>query len=136
MINHINPNFLKDSKVCSQAEEYWIKLWNEISHKAISDDWIYPWFQPLPPHISQGNPIFSAFSSNSNRGIRILQFEPTKNELEFFHYYDNFGAVNELVISCAASDEAEKMCVLVISFWISKKFPFGQLMFANYGAGV
>ncbi len=59
MVEHLYPNFLHDEGVYAQVEQYWIDLWEKIDPK-IRDGWKQPWFQPLAPSISEGNPIFSA----------------------------------------------------------------------------
>lgn len=129
MVTHIFPNFLQDERVYAQAEQYWIKLWNEI--KLIDREengWTQPWFQPLPPNLSEGNPIFSAVSLVLRRGIRILQSEPTERGVELFAYPDTFGgtifdpsAIHELVISCALSDLAGLNAISLMRPWVAGK---------------
>lgn len=127
MVKHILPNFLQDYQVYAQAERYWIDLWDQIepftrTHRG----WLQPWFQPLPPALSEGNPIFSAVSPELRRGIRILQSEPTEQGVEFFAYSDTFGGtildpdtIHELVISCALSDVAAFFTLSLMRPWVA-----------------
>jgi hypothetical protein len=127
MVEHLYPNFLHDESIYAQVEQFWIDLWGKID-PAIRDGWQQPWFQPLPPSISEGNPIFSAVSPFLKRGIRILQSEPVEKGLEFVAYPDTFGgstfdpnAIHELVISCALSDAAARIGLSLITRWVEGK---------------
>jgi hypothetical protein len=138
MVKHLYPNFLRDEDVYRQVEQYWIDLWTKIDPK-IRYRWEQPWFQPLPPSISEGNPIFSAFSSLLRRGIRVLQSEPAEEGLELLAYPDTFGgsiydpsAIHELVISCALSDAAARVAVSLMLPWIEGR----AVSFELYDAGL
>jgi hypothetical protein len=127
MIEHLYPNFLHDEKIYAQVEQFWIDLWQKID-PAICDGWQQPWFEPLPPSICEGNPIFSAVSPRLKRGIRILQSEPTEKGLEFVAYPDTFGgsifdpkAIHELVISCALSDATARIALSLMMLWVEGK---------------
>jgi hypothetical protein len=129
MVNHLYSNFLQDEAVYASAERYWIDLWDQIdSTIRVFMGWRQPWFQPLPPSISEGNPIFSAVSPLLRRGIRILQSEPTEKGLELVAYPDTFGgsifdpnAIHELVISCALSDVAARVALSLMLPWVQGK---------------
>ena len=129
MLKHVFPNFLQDERIYAQAERYWIDLWNQIGpFDRAENGWVQPWFQPLPPALSEGNPIFSAVSPTLRRGVRILQSEPTEQGLEFYAYPDTFGgtifdpfAIQELVISCALSDVAAEYAMSLIRPWVAGK---------------
>ncbi len=106
MITHLFPDFLKDDGVYLEVAQFWIDLWESIGANN-RFGWNQPWFQPLPPAIGQGNPIFSAVSPRRRRGIRIIQAAPSERGLEFVAYPDTFGGsifdpdtIHELVISC------------------------------------
>src|SRR5438876_2867614 len=54
--------------------------------------------------------------------VRILQHEPTNDQLELDHWLDTFGSdetISELVISCALSDQAEQRAADLIRSWIT-----------------
>jgi hypothetical protein len=129
MVKHLFANFLEDEKVYLEAERYWIDLWEKIDPETReSHGWKQPWFQALPPSISEGNPIFSAVSLRERRGIRIIQAAPVEKGLEFVTYPDTFGgsvfdtgAINELVISCALSDEAARVALSKMVPWVEGK---------------
>ena len=126
MVRHLHPNFLENTEDYALAEGYWIDLWEHIDANLRGrNGWEHPWFHPLPPSISEGNPIFSAVSPRLKRGIRIIQSAPTDKDLEFIAYLDTFGgmisdadSIHELVISCALSDLAAKTALSLIIPWI------------------
>ena len=127
MVKHLHPNFLEDEGVYTSVERYWTDLWEKIDSN-LRKGWKQPWFQPLPPSIGEGNPIFSAVSLLLRRGIRIILSEPTEKGLEFVAYPDTFGgsifdpyAIHELVISCALSDEAARIALSLMLPWVEGK---------------
>ncbi len=129
MIKHLFPDFLQDEAVYARVERFWIDLWQGIDPDVRArQGWCHPWFEPLPPSISEGNPIFSAVSPFLRRGVRILQYEPTEKGVEFFAYPDTFGgtiydpdAIHELVISCALSDAAASLAMSHIRPWVANE---------------
>jgi hypothetical protein len=129
MLKHLYPDFLKDEREYVAAERYWIGLWQQLcADIGDRNGWRQPWFEPLPPSISEGNPIFSAVSPRLKRGIRIIQSEPTEKGLELVAYPDTFGgsifdpeAIHELVISCALSDVAAQVAMSLIKPWVDGK---------------
>ena len=127
MVKHLFPEFLSDELVYRKVERFWIDLWENID-RDIREGWNQPWFQPLPPSISEGNPIFSAVSPRMRRGIRIIQSAPAENGLEFVAYPDTFGGsvfdpntIHELVISCALSDVSASVALSLIIPWVEGK---------------
>jgi hypothetical protein len=129
MLEHLYPDFLKDERVYLDVERYWVGLWEQIdANTRALKGWQQPWFQPLPPSISEGNPIFSAVSPLLRRGIRVIQSEPTEKGLELFAYPDTFGgpvfdpnSIHELVISCALSDAAARVALSLMNRWVEGK---------------
>lgn len=126
MTKHINIKFLSDPEQYDLSEKHWVALWNQIDpHHRESFGWRQPWFQPLPPNVSQGNPIFSAYSPILQRGIRIIQHEPTAPKLEIQAWLDTFGGdltdpdhIHELVISCALSELASMNASSLMATWL------------------
>jgi hypothetical protein len=138
VVKHLHPNFLEDEGVYTSVEWYWTDLWEKIDSN-LRKGWKQPWFQPLPPSIGEGNPIFSAVSLLLRRGIRIIQYEPTDKGLEFVAYPDTFGgsifdpyAIHELVISCALSDEAARIALSLMLPWVEGK----AVRFDTYEVGL
>jgi hypothetical protein len=134
MINCLYPGFLSDAAIYAHSEEFWRQLWDRVDESARDDfGWVQPWFQPLPRELAEGNPIFSAVSKELRRGIRVIQHEPTKNEVEIQAWPDSFGGtrdsarIDELVISCALSDVSAEIALGLIIPWVQGKSPsFGQ----------
>src|SRR5271166_6622846 len=129
MINHLYLNFLNDPWEYSLSESYWRELWQNISDQDRSRfGWQQPWFQPLPPRLGQGNPIFSAFSPLLRRGIRVIQHVPTRQTLEIQAWPDSFGgpitdpdSIKELVIACALSDLAVGVVMDLMQPWVANR---------------
>ena len=69
-----------------------------------------------------GNPIFSAVSPTLRRAVRIIQHEPSSDELELEHWLDTFQGdepISELVISCALSEQVQEKAAGLIRSWIA-----------------
>jgi hypothetical protein len=134
MINHIDQGFLADEEIYAHSEKFWHQLWVRVDASARDRfGWVQPWFQPLPRELAEGNPIFSAVSRQLRRGIRVIQHEPIKNEVEIQAWLDSFGGdhdstrINELVISCALSDVSSEVALGLMVPWVQGDSPaFGQ----------
>lgn len=128
-MDHLYPDFLRDPLKYSLSEGFWQTLWQDISHQDRSRyEWQQPWFQPLPPKLGQGNPIFSAVSPSLRRGIRVIQHEPTAESLEIQAWTDTFGgpitdpeSIKELVIACALSDLAAGVAAEMMRPWVANR---------------
>lgn len=126
MTEYLYSGFLKDPGLYSLSEHYWQGLWQSISDQdRFRYGWQQPWFQPLPPKLGQGNPIFSAISPVLRRGIRVIQHEPTSNSLEIQAWTDSFGgpvtdpaSIKELVIACALSNLAAGVVLEMMKTWV------------------
>jgi hypothetical protein len=79
--------------------------------------------------LADGDPIFSAVSSVRARGVHVIQHAPTSDALELETWVDQFGeegrddVIDQLVISCALSDEAAAEARRLMRSWIV----FGKL---------
>jgi hypothetical protein len=121
MIQNLFPHLLTDANEYSLAEQYWRDLWAQLpSFDRLG--WKTPWLQSD----GDGNPIFSAFSPDRKKAIRVVQFEPVTDELDFGCYTDRIGgglsdrnAIQELVIACSLSREAEFYSRRLISAWLT-----------------
>jgi hypothetical protein len=131
MVNHLYSNFLSDDREYRLSEEHWVRLWEQVDPPGRARfGWHQPWFQPLPRSLGEGNPIFSAVSPMLRRGIRVIQHAPTEPGLEIQAWPDCFGGsssdpdrIEELVISCALSDQASEVVLSLMEPWV-KGEPF------------
>ncbi len=127
MVDHLYPNFLRDSCQYALSERHWVGLWQDVNPSArIAKGWKQPWFEPLPASLGEGNPIFSAVSRMLRRGIRVIQHEPTDSGVEIQAWFDTFGGgtgdpdrIEELVISCALSNAASGVAQSLMEPWVS-----------------
>jgi hypothetical protein len=127
MIEHLYANFLNDPREYALSEQHWINLWNQLEpHCRTDKGWHQPWFEPLPPSLGAGNPIFTAVSPVLRRGIRVIQHQPTETSLEIQAWLDFFGGssddvdrIEEIVISCALSDSASRAALSLMKPWVS-----------------
>ena len=126
MVDHLYPNFLHDGRQYRLAEEHWLGLWQRVDPPARERfAWQQPWFQPLSRSLGEGNPIFSAVSPMLRRGIRLIQHAPTEPGLEIQAWLGSFGdnrsdanRIEELVISCALSDQATEVASSLMEPWV------------------
>jgi hypothetical protein len=123
MVQHLFADFLNDPKQYARAQAYWTLIWKSIDPLNRDEfGWRTPWFEnPL----LDGNPIFTAVSLKERKGLRIIQFAPTAERLEFHMWLDTFGgptgdpeSIAELVISCALSNEAAQQARSCMQRWI------------------
>jgi hypothetical protein len=129
MIDQLYSDFLIEPRQYSLSESYWGDLWRKISDQDRSRyGWQQPWFQPLPPKLGQGNPIFSAVSPLLRRGIRVIQHEPTSGSVEIQAWTDSFRgpvtdpeSIKELVIACALSDLSAGIAMEMMRPWVANR---------------
>jgi hypothetical protein len=126
MVNHILPNFLQGSQEYEKAAAYWVDLWNRVGeyHR---QSWRHPWMSSgivAGEELRDGNPIFSVYSPENRYGIRVIQYPPESDRLEFDWWLDTFGgprtdpkAIRELVIACALSEEAARRAFELMEEW-------------------
>lgn len=130
MVTHRFADFLEEPSQYARAVDYWVRLWERVdSLRRIMDGWKSPWFSNRLGDGSldmDGNPIFSAFSPSLRKGLRIIQYQPTSDGIEFDLWQDTFGggrtdpeAIWELVIACALCDEAADRAFGAISDWVA-----------------
>jgi len=129
MVRHLFPEFLEDATQYTKAVEYWVGLWEQIDLRLRArHEWRQPWLSSNwqeNPVFRDGNPIFSAYSPITQKGIRIIQHPPSSPNLEFEHWLDTFGgpltdseAIRELVIACALSEEASIYVLERMRDWV------------------
>lgn len=125
MVQHLCKRFLADAAEYVAAQARWRRLWERVvAAEQRAAEWQVPWFAPDFANgtpMRDGNPIFTAVSPTLRRGVRVIQHEPTADELELEYWTDTFeGAepIAELVISCALSDQAEQQAAELMRCWI------------------
>lgn len=126
METHLYPDFLRDEVQYKRSEDYWAESWRRLDR--IDREfyhWTSPWLGTGSPAIKDGNPIFSAYSPDLARGVRIVQQEPLDDRLDIQAYLDSFGgdfddpdSIRELVIACALSEEAAKIALDLMGPWV------------------
>jgi hypothetical protein len=131
MITHRCSDFLESPTRYFEAAAHWIRLWQQIDKYALwQHEWQYPWLSAGfvgNGELLDGNPIFSAYSASRHLGVRIIQYPPTSNHLEFDYWLDTFGGelgeqgvIRELVIACALSDEASEKAAELMEMWCAR----------------
>lgn len=132
MVRYVFPHFLQDSSEYEKARSYWVDLWNRIDKRQrLQRDWRHPWLSSgvvAGEELQDGNPIFSAFNPETRCGIRIIQYPPESDRVEFDWWLDTFGgpatdphAIRELVIACALSEEAAERAMELMEKWRREK---------------
>jgi len=129
MATHLFRDFLSSPQGYEAVQRFWSGLWNEILEGlgVVPGQWEQPWVGNRladGSELRDGNPIFSAYSPELARGLRVIQHEPEEQEMELVWWLDSSagddgGNVEELVISCAMSEEAEKVARSLIKSWVS-----------------
>ncbi len=122
MVQHLFKDFLKDPQGYKKAERYWEELWQKIACETeVSSKWQYPW---LGAPLRDGNPMFSAVSSELGLGVHIIQHEPTSEQVELEWWLDKFGEegidqiIQQLVICCALSRESSSQAADLMRSWV------------------
>jgi len=133
MVEHLFTDFLKDDRSYNEAVRYWEDLWlktDEVSRKL--GGWKYPWMSRQfvdGTEIRDGNPIFSAWSPQLRKGLRVIQYEPTKDSCELSFWLDDCGenadCVQELVVACGLSDESSILAFTLMSSWVLGEISVG-----------
>jgi hypothetical protein len=127
---YLFPNFLTDYQEYQKAESLWRERWDElIRHLCESELWASPWiattFGDGTP-MFDGNPVFSAVSTERRQGVRIIQLEPAGNPREISIWVDKFAKgepqeITELVIACVLSSETLLYAIDAIEQWITRR---------------
>jgi hypothetical protein len=128
MVEHFFANFLADPSEYTRAEEHWVHLWSGVDElQRRMHGWRHPWLSSgtvAGAELRDGNPIFSAYSPEKRYGIRVIQYPPEADRLEFDWWLDTFGgpptdpqAIRELVIACALSEEASRRAFELMEEW-------------------
>ncbi len=138
MDKYLFRNFLSDSAEYNGAETLWRERWEELRDRVRDrDEWKTPWlsteFADGSP-CRDGNPIFSAVSPLSRRGIRVIQLQPSADPRELYFWIGKFDEgtprkIDELVISCALTRETLMDAMNLMSQWVDD----GQIELSQEG---
>jgi hypothetical protein len=116
-----NPDFGTNPLSYEASVGEWEQLWNSMDRFARDlDGWTAPW---LDTSMRDGNPIFSAWSPTLRRAIRIIQH----GEADTFAVWRNTfakgsaGAVDELVINCALTDDHVDRARELVAAWLEHR---------------
>jgi hypothetical protein len=128
MARHIFPDFLHDVKKYAEAEAFWLQLWESlVRFTGQQAEWKYPWLRTASANgtpFRDGDPIFSAISTERRMAVRVIQHEPEGDGAEVDFWVDTFGdegeAVRVLVISCSLSDEAAIYARDLLYSWLEQ----------------
>jgi hypothetical protein len=122
MVRHIAADFLTDQRQYHLAERYWRELWDRlVAEQGVAEQWRSPW---LGAPLRDGDPMFSAVSTGLRRGVHVIQHGPTSEAMELQAWVDRFGeegkddVIEQLVISCALSEEAAARAGQVMRSWV------------------
>ena len=130
MAHFLFPNFLSDPQQYQEAEEFWLKNWEElVQDVGQADRWKAPHYTTTfvdGTPCRDGDPIFSAVDLARRLGVRVIQFEPTGDSGEIVSWQDTFAegepeAIRDLVISCSLTDETFSQARELIRQWITEK---------------
>lgn len=128
MVTHLFSDFLNNLDEYQSAESFWKDLCSKELrlHSPVSDwqAWLTKQFSDGTA-FSDGNPIFDIVSPSTQIGIRIIQHEPTSNEIRITAWTATFGGepgdeetVSELVIDCELSSESAEIAKRLIREWV------------------
>ena len=126
-------NYLHDEEIYLRLEEYWVDIFFMWLNKnnIDSDDWRSPYYNTCfvnGKKMMDGNPIFSAISSKTEKVIRII-LESNSSENMFTWWtdttMDSTMPHNELVIICTLNEHDLKKVEEIVTMWIMNK-PLGE----------
>lgn len=124
-MTHLHANFLESPRTYEQARCFWRSIWEDAQSQH-GLEWQVPWLSEPPAALQDGNPIFTAWSPQLRRAVRVIQRTPISGIPDLSYWLDVFGgelhepdAVEELVVSCAPAVELVPELSAVLSDWIS-----------------
>lgn len=136
-MRHLFAHFLTNSAEYSQAQAEWAKLWESIPDRD-EYGWRSGWFELQ--QANDGNPIFTAISDANQKAIRVIQYEPTSNDVEIDCWLDTFGgpvidpsSIRELVIACALSDESKQIAHELMAAWVVGELELEKGLDSQFG---
>ncbi len=108
-----------DEEILS-AENFWNDQWERLRPvESAGATWQTPW---LDASFHDGNPVFSSWSADLRRGIRVLHERDSSAKA---HWFDRFGErgspdeVAELVVAYDARSADAQLVARLIERWIA-----------------
>jgi len=129
MAKYLFPNFMESSEEYSALRDFWRShVWNAALEFS-NADWSTPWLAELDRTLEAGNPIFSAWTRDRSRGLKVVQLPPEEGGDELSRWVEWFGgdahdpaALRTLVIVCVLTDSN----VMRIRKWIEEWVEVGE----------
>ena len=120
------PRFLEDTTEYGKAEQYWIELWRHIEG---TFEWTTPWLKTQFANgdpFYDGNPIFSAFSLQRQRGVRVVQLDAESDDEPFSCWVEAAEApkgepLDSLVLCCGLTDHTAIRATQMLAGWVAGK---------------
>ena len=120
-------NFSQDPEIFLQAKAFWVSLCDSIVENYKGAGSWDSWFEGIMADGSidlSGNPIYSLVNRDLERGVRMIQIEPDKDELQLKAWIDVYdkgapGEITELVIYCQLTDKSEDLAKKLLHEWIN-----------------
>jgi hypothetical protein len=115
------PSDLQSPKDYIAAEAYWSVL---LQQDDLRRQWRTPWLKQSADEFRDGNPIFSAWSPELRKAVRVIQYRSSPNAPDFACWLDQFGgaekeaSLRELVIACSLSKHAVMRAREMIREWV------------------
>jgi hypothetical protein len=116
-------DFQRDRNVYLQAIQFWRNLWDTVQPESMVE-WQTPWFAVAPADLQDGNPIFTAVSRSTRRGLRVIQLDLNEEQPPLQFWTSWFGgrtnpdAVEELVIACKLTGAIVPLLKAIIQGWV------------------
>ena len=123
MNNYFYKNFLDDKSVYKKN----VIFWDNIIKKLVPENYNFSEYiatsDGFGNEFYDGNPIYNFKIDNLNKGVRIIQDEPTENTMLFSTWINetelaNKQPIDELVINLELSQETILLTIDLIQAWI------------------
>ncbi len=123
MNNYFYKNFLDDKSVYKKN----VNFWDNIIKKLVPENYNFSEYiatsDGFGNEFYDGNPIYNFKIDNLNKGVRIIQDEPTENTMLFSTWINetelaNKQPIDELVINLELSQETILLTIDLIQAWI------------------
>jgi len=126
MASYMFPNFLQDRVEYQRSRDHWAAVWAHVNPvRRTLDGWESPWMTVTSPELEEGNPIFTAVSSELRKGLRVIQSTPDQVAAPLLTWIDTFGgritdpdSIVELVVVCVPTPSTVAKASRLIRDWV------------------